>query len=285
MADISKSKSKIRLKFKMLIERNRWFKHVPNALTLCNSLCGFAAILSALQLYRCERPEQVMDVMAVGAWIIICAMVFDALDGFAARVFNAASMHGLQMDSLADMVTFGVAPAVSVAIMAHSLRSLTVTNNFIIYALCAIYLGCAALRLATYNVHAILEKKSGEKFTGLPSPGAAAAICSLIIFYADYPGPVTFLAFAAPIYAAVVGLLMVSNIPYQHIGKWLFSVRRNKNRLIILLLCLALVAVTKSLGILIIVNLYIFSGPIVMIFTKIRDIILRPAINKSTLEN
>lgn len=277
--------SKTKGKFRLLLQRNKWFKYVPNALTLCNSLCGFAAILYALQLYRCGTPGEVMDVMAVGAWIIIFAMVFDALDGLAARIFNAASMHGLQMDSLADMVTFGVAPSVSVAIMAHSLRSLSQTCNFIIYGLCAVYLGCAALRLATYNVHAILEKKSGEKFTGLPSPGAAAAICSLIIFYADYSGPVTFLAFAAPIYAAVVGLLMVSNIPYQHIGKWLFSVRRNKKRLTILVLTLVLVGMTGSLGILIIVNTYIFSGPVIMILLKMREFLFHRNSVKSNMES
>ena len=104
-------------KFKQFVERNRWLRFVPNSLTLGNSLCGFAAILYTLRAY--EGRDLDLGIFAVSAWVILCAMIFDALDGFAARIFNAASMHGVQKDSLADMVTFGVAPATLVAIFAH----------------------------------------------------------------------------------------------------------------------------------------------------------------------
>ncbi|MFA7229966.1 MAG: CDP-alcohol phosphatidyltransferase family protein [Victivallaceae bacterium] len=258
-------------KFKTLVDRNRWFKSVPNALTLCNSLCGFAAILYTLRVYDSRLGN--MEVFAISAWIILCAMVFDALDGFAARIFNAASMHGLQMDSLADMVTFGVAPAVIVAIMTHCLKVMNQWQNLMVYGFCAIYLGCAALRLATYNVHAILEKKSGDRFTGLPSPGAAAAICSIVIFYRYYSGPIAHLAFVLPVYAAVLGLLMVSNIPYQHMGKWIFSVKRNKKRMVVFLLILLAVIVFKIAAIAALINIYIFSGPIMAIINKIGIVI------------
>ena len=173
-------------KFKNLLERNRWIKGIPNALTLCNSLCGFASILLTLQAYKySDQPELMADIFAWSAGMILFAMVFDALDGFAARILNAASMHGIQMDSLADMVTFGVAPATLVAVMAHNIHHIDALREYLpICILCAVYLGCAALRLATYNVHAIVEKKSSEKFSGLPSPGGAAAICALVIFSA-----------------------------------------------------------------------------------------------------
>jgi CDP-diacylglycerol--serine O-phosphatidyltransferase len=261
-------------KFRRFIKENRWFKYVPNTLTLCNSLCGFAAILYTLKVYN--SPRGVMDVFAISAWIIICAMVFDALDGFAARIFNAASMHGLQMDSLADMVTFGVAPAAIVAIMAHCLRgAVTEIQNLMIYAFSAVYLGCAALRLATYNVHAIVEKKSGEKFTGLPTPGGAAAICSVVLFCYDYSGSDldSDLAIALPVYAAVLGLLMVSNVPYQHMGKWIFSIKRNKKRLVLFLLILLAIAMFKVTAVAALVNIYIFSGPVAAIFKKIRELV------------
>ena len=110
-------------RFRELIKTNRWLKCVPNSLTLCNSLCGFAAILYTLRAYeRFYNSSNALSVFATSAVLICCAMIFDAFDGFAARLFNAASMHGIQMDSLADMVTFGVAPATLVAIMTHSLR-------------------------------------------------------------------------------------------------------------------------------------------------------------------
>ncbi|MDD5729390.1 MAG: CDP-alcohol phosphatidyltransferase family protein, partial [Victivallales bacterium] len=208
----------VKNQFKSLIERNRWFKAVPNALTLCNSICGFGAVLYTLRAY--SSPRGVTDVFAISAWIILFAMVFDALDGFAARIFNAASMKGIQMDSLADMVTFGVAPAVLVAVMTHHLRLMSNTGYLLICALTAVYLGGAALRLATYNVHAMLEKKSSDKFAGLPTPGAAAAICSIVIFCDKDVHAVSYLSLAMPIYAAVLGILMVSSIPYVHAGKW-----------------------------------------------------------------
>ena len=250
-------KKKFSLKFTK--QQLRW---VPNALTLCNSLCGFWAIIYTLTVYNegISKAEY-LQVFAVSAWIIVFAMVFDAMDGFAARLLNAASMHGLQMDSLADMVTFGVAPAVIVTIMTHVLHSSWNGINFAVYLLCSIYLGCAALRLATYNVHAIQEKKSGEKFTGLPSPGAAAAICSVVLIYGQFSERLDRFIYFLPIYAAILGFLMVSTIPYTHMGRWTFSVRRNRKRLVMLLIGLGLVVIFRAMAVVVLLNLYILSGP------------------------
>ena len=142
-------------RFRELIKTNRWLKCVPNSLTLCNSLCGFAAILYTLRAYeRFYNSSNALSVFATSAVLICCAMIFDAFDGFAARLFNAASMHGIQMDSLADMVTFGVAPATLVAIMTHSLRDwdLNRTQEILVYILCSVYLGCAALSGSGYLI-------------------------------------------------------------------------------------------------------------------------------------
>ena len=262
----------VKKRFKTLIERNRWFKSVPNALTLCNSVCGFGAILYTLRAY--SSPQGVTDVFAISAWIIIFAMVFDALDGFAARIFNAASMKGIQMDSLADMVTFGVAPATLVAIMSpimsRHLEGMSNTQYLLICGLAAVYLGGAALRLATYNVHAMLEKKSSDKFTGLPTPGAAAAICSIVIFCNTGLCPINSLSLALPIYAAVLGLLMVSSFPYVHVGKWFFSMKRNKRRLVLFLIFFLLVFIFKITAVTVLINLYIISGPVIALWNKFK---------------
>lgn len=264
-----------------MLERNRWIKSIPNALTLCNSLCGYAAILITIQAYKYNDPaspdttRNLALVFALSACMILFAMVFDALDGFAARILNAASMHGIQMDSLADMVTFGVAPATLVAIMAHNLRHLENARQFIpICILCAVYLGCAALRLATYNVHAILQKKSGDKFSGLPSPGAAAAICSLVIYFAYREGEITHITRFLPQYAAFLGILMVSNVPYIHFAKWLLSVRRNRFRLALSLLALvgwgvSAIAFDPLLFPVILVNAYVIWGPLAFFAVKL----------------
>ncbi len=260
----------VKKRFKTLIERNRWFKSVPNALTLCNSICGFGAILYTLQAYTSTKG--VTDVFAISAWIIIFAMVFDALDGFAARIFNAASMKGIQMDSLADMVTFGVAPATLVAIMSYHLNNNMSRNQyFLVCGLAAIYLGGAALRLATYNVHAMLEKKSSDKFTGLPTPGAAAAICSIVIFYNTGLCHIDSLSLALPIYAAVLGLLMISSFPYIHVGKWLFSMKRNKRRLLLFLIFFLVVFMFRITALAVLINLYILSGPAIALYNKFKN--------------
>ncbi len=265
---------KVRLRgkgrFRQLITENRWLKMVPNMLTLCNSLCGFAAILYTLRAY--ENTNGNVRIFAATAWIILFAMVFDALDGFAARIFNAASMHGIQMDSLADMVTFGLAPAVTLAIMTHTLRSELGRMEVAVYGLCAVYLGGAALRLATYNVHAILEKKSGDTFSGLPTPGGAAAICSIFLYAPSCEMQLEKYAWVLPVYAAVLGLLMVSPIRYMHFGKWLFSAGRNHRRMALLLAMLIFILYFRAAGLLVLVTGYVFSGPAMALWRRFRPV-------------
>lgn len=250
-------------------------KWVPNFLTLCNSLCGFAAILITLRVYELgKEPEQAATVYMVSAFIILFAMIFDALDGFVARLLNASSVYGVEMDSLSDMVTFGLAPATIVAIMTHTMRMATdlphgVFQEIVVYCLCCVYIGGAALRLARYNIHALMPEKADNSmsknyFSGLPSPGAAAAICSIVIFAKDAATlPVEYNRYIIkylPLYAAVLGLLMVSKVPYVHAGRWLFSVFKSKRRMVILFLIIAIIAVFRIPGITALVTLYVLSG-------------------------
>ena len=244
-------------------------KFLPNTLTIFNSICGFIAIIYTLRAY--EHPED-MNVFCISAIMIFSAMVFDALDGLAARALDATSEKGIQMDSLSDMVTFGVAPAVLVAIMTHSLRewSLDRTQEIIVYALCSIYIGCAALRLATYNVMAMDKehKKDGNYFSGLPSPGAAAALCVMVFFAADCKIPIKYFAVILPVYAAILGLLMVSKVRYIHAGRWLFSMWKNRIKFFIFIIMLAIIAVFRLNGLVFLVTAYIISGPIGSIFAR-----------------
>ncbi len=250
-------------------------KWVPNFLTLCNSLCGFAAILITLRVYELARePEQAATVYMTSAFIILFAMVFDALDGFVARLLNASSVYGVEMDSLSDMVTFGLAPATIVAIMTHTMRMTTdlphgVFQEIVVYCLCCVYIGGAALRLARYNIHALMPEKAEKNmsknyFSGLPSPGAAAAICSIVIFAKDagtLPGEYNrFIIRYLPIYAALLGVLMVSKVPYVHAGRWICGVFKRRRRMVILLLIIAVVMIFRIPGITALVTLYVLSG-------------------------
>ena len=165
---------KARIKFSEV--GKRLLKWVPNSLTLCNSLCGFVAILYTLHAHEYKYEALVgggggMQVFNTVAILIFSAMIFDAMDGFAARILNAASMHGIQMDSLSDMVTFGVAPAVLVVELTNFMYGWKVDGGMTaaLYVCGGIYLGGAALRLATYNVAAMDgSKKNPNWFSGVP---------------------------------------------------------------------------------------------------------------------
>lgn len=241
----------------------RWFRYIPTGLTLGNSLCGFGAILNTLHIYVGTTAAERADVLEVSAWLIVGAMIFDMLDGWIARMLDALSLHGAEMDSLADMVTFGVAPAVMVAVMAHTLDARLIDYRWV-WALCAVYMGCAALRLALYNVHTIHNTHEGTAFSGLPTPGAAAAVVTLVLFYADPKRDVDFavLAQLMPVYAGFIGLLMVSPITYPHIGRWLGSARHNKVKILALIGFMALYGWRPKLTAMIGANAYVLAGPI-----------------------
>ena len=268
-----------------VIVQSIWYKKIPTLLTIGNSLCGFTAILWCLKAYEktgvlhgAEKDLTVLPIIfASCAWLILVAMIFDALDGWTARKLKATSLHGLQMDSLADMVTFGVTPAVVVAISAHINTLEGIGMGFykadglfrydrLVWLSCCIYMACAACRLALYNVHAIEEKKGGN-FTGIPSPGAAAAVCSIIILNTnDIPEWV--MTRFLPIYTACLGLLMISTIPYPHMGKWLISPVKRTRKLFVLGTIFGLGIYeyinmgspkTTAAGI---ITVYVFSGPI-----------------------
>lgn len=264
----------------ILRSQAKFLKYIPNFLTICNSLCGFAAILLLLTAYRAEQ-DAALKICTISSIMIFSAMIFDVFDGLAARLLNAASLHGIQMDSLSDMVTFGVTPATMIAIICQCFFGWDTFGSWhllYIYLLCSVYIGGAALRLATYNVHATLKKKSTEKssdrFSGLPSPGAAAAVCVALFFLWDNrltltANEVTLAAWILPVYTAILGLLMTSTIPYIHAGKWLMSIRRNRRKLPLVVGMLAIVACFRLDGLAFLTLAYIFSGPVMLIFEKI----------------
>ena len=245
-----------------------WYRYIPTCLTIGNSLCGFTAILYTLQLYdinlhnRSSSTHELQYFLSVSSWLIIGAMIFDMLDGWTARLFNARSAHGIQMDSLSDMVTFGVAPAVMVSVMADQEEILSISHQWV-WILSAIYLSCVALRLATYNVKA-QDINPRFLFNGLPSPAGAAAIASLVILY-SHPSQIDkyiMLSQMLPFYVAVLGFLMVSPFPYLHLGKWLGNKRSNRVKLFIVILFFLLFSWQPKLSAALVIHLYVISGPL-----------------------
>ena len=162
---------------------------VPTALTLGNLVCGFLAmakLIDALQLAPLDGGplsplfgERVLQ----ACWLLIAGMIFDALDGRVARLMKASSAFGVQLDSLADVVSFGLAPALMAKVVyEHTMRSLDLAwRPGWVTTLCALYLMGAALRLARFNVAADSDEKSHDVFMGLPSPAAALTIAIQIV--------------------------------------------------------------------------------------------------------
>ena len=259
----------------VLLQKTKLLKSIPNFLTICNSLCGFAAILLLLPISENTSLESALGIFVICSVLIFSAMIFDVFDGLAARLLNAVSLHGIQMDSLSDMVTFGVTPAVMVAAASKCFFNweMTFWQHAYVYLLCSVYIGGAALRLATYNVNATLKTKSSDNFSGLPSPGGAAAVCVAIFFLRANIGAaqstLRYAAWILPLYSAVLGLLMNSKIPYIHAGKWLMSIRRNRKKLPLVVLMLAVIVCFKVNGLTFLTLAYIFSGPVMLIFEKL----------------
>jgi CDP-diacylglycerol--serine O-phosphatidyltransferase len=168
---------------------------LPNLFTLAALFGGFYAIVMAM--------NNRFDLAAMG---VFCAMVLDSLDGRVARMTNTQSAFGEQMDSLADMVSFGAAPA----LIAYewSLKGLGRWGWVAAFVYCA----CAALRLARFNVNTSVVDK--RYFQGLPSPAAAALVMGYIWIMTELQwmdSTITWIMFAVCLFS---GLTMVTNLPY-----------------------------------------------------------------------
>ena len=232
---------------------------VPTLVTLGNLLCGFGSIILAMRAYNppanFPNLNTPYDCLYWSGLLIFAAMVFDVLDGKVARWTKSASKFGMEMDSLCDVVSFGVAPAVLVkAIIDQQLvmhESYPMLDRYI-WPMLAVYVCCAALRLARYNI----EAESGHRdfFFGMPSPGAAGCVASLAVLISRQQttfqqNQETFdivsktlhrpVLLAFPFIMLVLGMLMVSRVHYPHVGDRLL--RGRKSFLFILVLGLSLI--------------------------------------------
>lgn len=175
--------------------RRRSIYLLPNAFTTAGLFCGFYAIVMAMNLK--------FDHASIA---IFAAMVLDAIDGRVARLTNTQSEFGAQYDSLADMVSFGAAPALIV--YEWSLRGLGRWGWLAAFVYCA----GAALRLARFNTNLTVVDK--RYFQGLPSPAAAALVAGFIWLMDDLRFAGTDLALAAWVITLYAGLTMVTNVPF-----------------------------------------------------------------------
>lgn len=222
---------------------------VPSFFTLMNLFCGFVAIISISD-----------GNLFMGAWLIMAAGLFDVFDGLMARLANADSDFGIELDSLSDVVSFGVAPGFLIYNFA------LYEFNFLGVIISAIPPLCGAVRLARFNVNARLTP-SKDTFIGLPIPSQAIILIAFFLAFRndlnlfDYfnNGVYTILV---PL-VVIVSFLMVSTIPFDKIPRFdKESIKNKKLNFVLFLSYLILMILFKEYGLIIAILIYISKGVI-----------------------
>jgi len=220
------------------------FRHIPNFITSLNLAAGFISVIFAF------RGDLVN-----ASWFILAAMIFDFLDGFSARLLKAYSDIGKELDSLADVVSFGVAPA---AILYQLINgSLPESEPSFVHYIPVIMPVCAALRLAKFNI----DPGQTVSFKGLPTPASALAVVSVVISH-QYSDSRLIESFAGSpaaltIFLIVISLLMVSRIPLLSLKMNNLRLSGNEGRYILIGSVILVLAVFGVAGATLIIPLYI----------------------------
>ncbi|MCD4823358.1 MAG: phosphatidylcholine/phosphatidylserine synthase [Phycisphaerae bacterium] len=263
---------------------------LPAAFTLLNGLAGFAAIHFATKhdLGASLNPDTAAGAAAlfnlnVAAMLLFVAMICDMLDGRLARMTRTTSDFGAQLDSLCDMISFGVAPAVlavrcSISILREQSQNLPVERA--IWCIAGIYIACAALRLARFNVETDQDEAAHMDFRGLPSPGAAGMLMAMVLLfvnlieknYAWLPADDLLLGMSVtlPILTLAAALLMVSRFRYPHIVNQYIRGRKPFSYLVKLVIIILAACIQPFITLAAVALIYTFSGPVRACWLMIR---------------
>jgi CDP-diacylglycerol--serine O-phosphatidyltransferase len=215
---------------------------LPSIFTSLNLFCAFYSITASLQ-----------GNFLHAAWAIIIAAVFDAADGRIARLTHSVSKFGEEYDSLVDMVSFGIAPALMMY-----MSSLQMFGRWGWLA-AFLFIICVALRLARFNVH--LKFIDSKYFQGLPSPPSAGMLATTVIFLHSMD-MLDARWNAMPVLTCLLGLLMVSNIRYYSFKDFNFRKRRPFSVLVALVLVLILLLGEREIILFAAATAYTLSGPV-----------------------
>lgn len=248
---------------------------LPNLMTAGNLFCGFVAVIRCIQAHYDMRmsganmitPEAAL-LFKEAVWFIFGAMAFDMLDGRLARMGGRESLFGAEFDSLADVVSFGLAPALMVFFLILSPSQGYPMFQSIGWLLGFIYLLCAAIRLARFNVitNPLLhreQKESSKDFVGLPVPAAAGTVASLVLALlslAEHDRSLQRWALVLPVLLLLIAILMVSTIRYPS-GKQIdLQTQTRLTTFILFGAGAAAVIVFRQYGMIIACLAYIFFG-------------------------
>jgi CDP-diacylglycerol--serine O-phosphatidyltransferase len=231
-------------------------KHFPNFITSLNLVSGFIAIIFAAN-----------GDINTASWLVLAAMIFDFLDGFSARLLKAYSAVGKELDSLADVVSFGVAPGLiiyNLLINSEVTRLFNfqsdILNSVLLMLIPSIMPVCGAIRLAKFN----LDSSQATTFKGLPIPANALGVISIVIAhqYSDSElfDSVTGSSFFLILLTILLSLLMVSRIPLLSLKVSSLKLKGNEGRYILVSLVAIGFVFFGMMSLPFIIPVYIFAS-------------------------
>jgi CDP-diacylglycerol--serine O-phosphatidyltransferase len=223
----------------MAAENRRWAFFLPNSFTALNMACGFAAILSGFhgEFYK-------------ACMFIVLGAIFDSVDGRVARLTNTQSNFGEQFDSLSDLVSFGVSPAI-----VYYFRFLSESGRPGMVA-AFLFMLCGALRLARFNAN--IGHVKSDYFQGLPIPGGATAIVGFILISLKWPELVDYKPLTVG-YLIFYAALMISSIPFPSFKNSEWVKNHKKQVLMIIFLVAASLFIYEEIMIPAIITFYVLA--------------------------
>jgi len=256
-----------------------------NLLTIGNGVCGFAALVKLSKIEVASdgtllNPEN----LVFAGYLVLLGMLFDAFDGKVARMVKGSTELGAQLDSLCDLVTFGLVPAFMIVQM--NLDGSPRWLNMVWFFSLAYFLG-ALLRLARFNVENAPEEEAHLCFKGLPSPAAAGCVASLVIFQgyvlkaeqaelkwlAEYVPVETMIAYVGavnyllPFLGVILGFTMVSSrLKFEHIGSRIFGRSHSWEFFVSLIFAALLLAIIPEVFLPLAFIGYLIWTPVVFLF-------------------
>jgi CDP-diacylglycerol---serine O-phosphatidyltransferase len=247
-------------------------RNIPNAITCGNLLCGCLAIV------KCFEGDLVW-----AAYLVGIAAVLDFFDGFAARLLKVTSAIGKDLDSLADMVTFGVVPGLvmyklimqagilsaALGSGAYDTSAVAMQNNYWPAYIAFVIPIISAVRLAKFNN----DTRQSESFIGLPTPANGILICSLSIIASFHKGAIILALFSSPLLLCalciLLSFLLVAELPLFALKFKHFKWKGNEIRFLFLLWSVALMASLQFIGVPLVILSYIF-------FSLVNNWLLKP---------
>lgn len=245
---------------------------LPSLATLGNAICGFAAIyvttLAANEVDPLAERLGKANLMWA-AYLVFFAAIFDVLDGRLARLTRHTTDFGGQLDSLADVISFGVAPAfVTLQLFKTEIpNTIPIPLSRLIWAIGALYVACTAMRLARFNVTNEHGEQHHRSFQGLPSPAAGLAVLSLVLLHVELMNHgihwfARVVVYLVPPMLFTCALLMVSEIRYPHLMNTALKGRKSIWKLVLALMIVLLLVVEHRYTLAVACIAFVLMGPV-----------------------